>query len=427
MFNHRKVADAKGCWMIRIGNAQAFWGDAPDAPKDLLMQQPDLDYLTLDYLSEVSMSILAIQKKKDPSAGYARDCVSAIASLPESPVKIITNGGGLNPKGCADALIKAGVKRRIAIVYGDDVLQQFPEKQWLTANAYFGAEGIVEALKKGAEIVICGRIADPSLTVAPCIYHFNWDPSDYDKIAQATVAGHLIECGTQVTGGISGQWLSIDRPEKIGFPIAEIHSDSSFVITKPLQTEGCVNEYTVKEQLLYEIGDPSCYISPDVTVSFLSLQLEDDGDHRVKVTGAKGKAPLSTYKVSATFFDGYKAEGLLSLFGNAIKEKAKKAGEALVRKVAPESSLVEVLGCGDLVPGAAGVFSETECVLRIAVADANKEVVESFSKHLASLVTSGPPGTTGYTSGRPKVREIFGFESASVEKSNTPVLVEVVS
>lgn len=425
--------------VLKIGNAQAFWGDSPWAPARLVEQQPDLDYLTLDYLSEVSMSIMAIQREKNPEAGYAKDFIDVIHSLipfwrSGLKVKMVCNAGGLNPIGCAqacsDMLQQAGIKLKIGVVSGDNVLDVLTEgvnletgeplskvkERLVTANAYLGAEPIAEALRQGADVVITGRVADPSLTVGPCIAHFGWGSTDYDKIAGATVAGHLIECGTQVTGGISTRWLEIEDPAHLGFPVVEIAEEGSCVITKPLGTCGRVDVQTVKEQLLYEIGDPSHYISPDAVVSFLSLKLKQVGSDRVSVSGALGSAAPLTYKVSATYRDGFKAEGMIAIFGKEVVKKAYRCGEMVLQRVKDAGYLlqrtaVECLGGGDVVPG---VFDHSpadlmECILRICVADERKEAVECFTKEIAPLVTSGPQGVCGYTSGRPAVRPIFGY------------------
>lgn len=424
--------------VLKIGNAQAFWGDSPGAPARLVQQQPDLDYLTLDYLSEVSMSIMAIQKEKDPLAGYAQDFIDVVRSLVPfwkngSKVKVICNAGGLNPLGCAqacaDVLQKIGVKLNIGVVSGDNVLDVLLEGDHLetgeslsavrdrlvTANAYLGARPITEALSKGADLVITGRVADPSLTVGPCMHHFGWDEKAYDKIAGATVAGHLIECGTQVTGGISTQWLEIEDPAHIGFPVVEISEDGTFVITKPPGTRGKVNEQTVKEQLLYEIGDPDRYISPDAIVSFLSLKLTPDGADRIFLSGAVGKPPPLTYKVSATYRNGFKAEGMIAFFGKDAVKKARKCGEIVLQRVKDagyilQKASIECLGSGDIVPGVFGEKTDLlECILRICIADERKEAVEFFTKEIAPLVTSGPQGVCGYTSGRSHVRPVFGY------------------
>lgn len=438
--------------ILKVGNAQGFWGDSPGAPARLVAQQPDLDYLTLDYLAEVSMSIMAIQREKDPSLGYARDFIEVIRSLVPlwkegSNVKVVTNAGGLNPLACAHAcaaiLQSLGAPlRTIGVVYGDDVLPILkgnPENPLfrnleteaplnsisdllVTGNAYFGAAPIADLLRNGADIVITGRVADPSLTVGPCAAHFGWSFTEYDKIAGATIAGHLIECGAQATGGISTEWLTIPDPANIGYPVVEVSSDGSCILTKPNNTGGRVNAAIVKEQLLYEIGDPSAYLSPDATVSFLALEVTDLGNNRVRVSGAKGKSPPPTYKVSATYRDGYKAEGFLAIVGADASLKARRCGEIIRQRVenggfVPDRFQIECLGAGDVVPGVLGTSPNDlrECVLRVAMADKRLEALECFSREIAPLVTSGPQGVTGYTSGRPHIRPVFGYWPCLIE------------
>lgn len=446
---------------IRIANAQGFWGDSPDAPAQLMQQDPNLDFITLDYLAEVSLSIMAIQKEKDSSLGYAQDFLEVVNSLiplwrAGSKTKIVTNAGGLNPLGCACAcshLLKmANLNQlKIAIVSGDNVLTELKANpkasffrnldtgqelthvlsQLMTANAYLGAYPIAEAIAKGANLVITGRVADPSLTVGPAIAHFSWKPDDYDRLAGATVAGHLIECGTQVTGGISTDWLTLENVENIGYPIAEINEDGSFVITKPANTGGKVDLRTVKEQLLYEIGDPGNYLSPDVTVSFLKLQLTEESQDRVRVSGAVGKAPPLDLKVSASYKNGFRAEGTLAFFGRNAPLKAKRSGEIILHKLKqlnslPENYKIECLGAGSLVPGIFENKESLECILRVAVADPQKNVIEKFVKQIAPLVTCGPQGTTGYISGRPHLRPIFSYWPCLIPRKEVAPQVEFV-
>jgi hypothetical protein len=436
---------------MKIGNGAGFWGDDIGAAARLLSSCPDLDYLNFDYLAEVSMSIMAFQRQREPSSGYAGDFAAVVATLipywkKGGQCKLITNGGGLNPlelgRLCKRILDKEKISLKIAVIEGDDVVKQLLEhpeeplfhhlddgrplstvhEKLVTANAYLGASPIAEALARGAGIVISGRIADPSLTVGPCLHHFKWDPSDYHKIAGATVAGHLLECGTQVTGGISTDWLSLPHLENIGFPITEIDQNGSFVITKGQNTGGRVSLETVKEQLLYEILDPACYKSPDCTLSFLELQVKAVGEDRVQVQGALGSAPPPNYKVSATYHAGYRADGQLALFGDQVHLKAEKVGEILLKKMAErgfilEKSLVEVIGGGALVPGM-GEEATCECLLRIAALDSRPEALELFSKLFAPFVTAGPQGTTGYFSGRPAVRPVFGFWPCLIKRSH---------
>lgn len=395
--------------MIKIGNAQAFWGDTPRAPLELLRKEPGLNVLTLDYLAEVSLSIMAYQKRKNPALGYAEDFIDTLRSIlpmwEKRKFQVITNGGGLNPRALAKACQAIAPSLKIGVVEGDDVLE-WAKGNYVTANAYLGAFPIAELLKQGADIVITGRVADPSLAVAPCIARFGWKENDLDKLAQATVAGHLIECGTQVTGGISTHWETLADPVHLGFPVIEMKESGDFVITKPLQTGGQVAVRTVKEQLLYELGDPACYLSPDVTVSFLGLQVKQVGLDRVEVTGAKGLLPPETLKVSATSFEGYKAFGMLTLYGRNLPIKGAMAAEALFERLKEEGYTYtkkrhETLGR----------------MLRLAVFDPDKEKVERFTKEVASLVTSGPQGVTGYTTGRPKVLPVYGYTPLFIPRS----------
>jgi hypothetical protein len=339
---------------------------------------------------------------------------------------------------------------RIGIVTGDDVLPAlrdnpsgFPHLETgqplstvlsslVTANAYVGASPVIDALSRGADIVITGRVADPSLTVAPAAHHFGWRTDDYDRLAGATVAGHLIECGAQVTGGISTDWLDVPNPADIGYPIAEIANDGSCVITKPPNTGGRVDQPIVKEQLVYEIGDPANYISPDATVSFLSLRLEDDGVDRVRVQGAIGRPPPKTYKVSATYRAGYRASGMLTIFGRDAVTKARRCGEIILARLRqagfnPPRSRVECLGAGDVAPGATTPnTAATEVVLRVSVYDSRREVVDRFTRELAPLVTGGPQGVTGYAEGRPAVREVFGYWPTLIDRSAVRTQVDIL-
>jgi hypothetical protein len=428
----------------------------------------------LDYLAEVSLSIMAIQKERDPKAGFARDFLEVVRSLipfwkKGSKTRIVTNAGGLNPHACARAcseiLRKESLSLKIAVVSGDNVLDTvrlpvknssiFPRKSenelefshletgesiqsvsdyLVTANAYLGADPLVKALNQGADLVITGRVADPSLTVAPCIAHFNWDSDDLDPIAGATIAGHLIECGTQVTGGFSTDWLKLPNHEDIGFPIAEVSSDGSCVITKPKGTGGAVTVQTVKEQLLYEIGDPGKYLSPDLTVSFLNLKVEKLGKDRVQVSGGSGSAATDSYKVSATYRDGFKAHGTLTIFGQNAVKKAKECGKSVLDRLKKagyryRNALIECLGTGASQQGMISTIPESaylETVLRISVSDSNREAVERFTKEMMPLITAGPQGVTGYAAGRPKVQPIFSYWPCLIPKKMVTPMVEMV-
>jgi len=452
--------------MIRVGNAQAFWGDRPSAATELLAQQPDLDYLTMDYLAEVSMSILALQRERDPKLGYAQDFVEVIRGLAEywaagGKCRLIANAGGLNPLECARACIAAlemaGCRlMKVGVVSGDDVLAALMTSdtasgdfqnldsadsltcvrdRLLTANAYLGCQGIVQALAAGADIVITGRVADPSMVVAPCVFAFGWDRNDWNRLAGATVAGHLLECGTHVTGGISTDWLDIPDPTHLGFPIAEIYGDGSCIITKSDFSGGCVTPETVKEQLIYEIGDPQRYLSPDCEVSFLGLDVQSVGVNRVQVRGAQGRVRPKTLKVSATVRDGFRAAGTLTVFGPQSVIKARRCGEMVLRRLNEagftfRDSIVECLGNAESVPVAnLTSYNENsfETVLRISVESESKAAVSQFTREMMPLITAGPQGTTGYAEGRPRVHGVIRYWPCLIDSSRAQPQVHFFS
>lgn len=450
---------------VRIGNTHGFWGDRLDAAAEMLARESDLDFLTLDFLAEVSMSILAMQHSKDPDAGWPKDILEVVRSLAPywqsgGRCRLITNAGGLNPVACARAcqqvLAEVGVTdRTIVAVTGDDVLDSVRnddgEATWLrnldtgepltrvrdrlvTANAYIGAESVAQALALGADIVIAGRVADPSLTVAACAHHLGWSWNDWNRLAGATVAGHVIECGTQVTGGISTDWLQLPDADEMGFPIVEVFDDGHFIVTKPQGTGGLVSEQTVKEQLVYEIGDPGNYLSPDVTVSFRSLLVTQDGQNRVRVEGAAGRPAPATYKVSATYRDGFRASGQLTIFGADAVAKARRAGECALSRLARHGvtfreSLVECVGAGACRPWNSNERSDQldEVVLRVSVADDSRENVTRFTREVMPLITAGPPGTTGYADGRPTVHPVFRYWPCLIARDRVQPRCEVVA
>lgn len=444
---------------ITIGNAQGFWGDSPDAPARLLRQQLDLDYLTLDYLAEVSLSILALQRSRDPEAGYARDFIGVLEQLVPlwqegCHTRLVCNAGGLNPHACARAcaalLAAKGLEKRISVVSGDDVLTTLLSdpscstyanletaeplggvlEHLVTANAYIGAAYVADALAQGADIVITGRVADPSLTVGIALHEFRWNLDDYDRLASATVAGHLLECGTQVCGGISTDWLDLPDPGNMGFPIIELRVDGDIVVTKPEGTGGAVNEWTVKEQLLYEIGDPRNYLSPDCSVDFTSLHVAEIAKDRVRVSGARGSAPTNTYKVSATYHDGYWAQGSLTIFGRDAAKKARRCGEIIFERLrqagyAYPRKNIECLGANACASGVLPEPALLEVVLRVSAFHQEKVAIERFAKEIAPLVTSGPQGTTGYAGGRPKPTAVFGYWPCLIARERVTVQVNV--
>ncbi len=439
---------------IRVGNGCGFWGDNRDAPV-LLTEHGRLDYLTLEYLAELTMSILALQKQRDPQAGFAGDFLEALERLApvldaQPGLKIVTNAGGMNPSACAARaraiLNAAGLQdRRVAVVQGDDLLPRLDQllaeghpftnldtgeplstvrPRVVSANAYLGAPPIVAALQQGAAVVITGRVADASLTLGPAIHEFGWGWQDWDRLAAGTVAGHLIECGAQVTGGLWCNWQEAPDLGNVGYPVAEVEADGTLRVTKPPGTGGAVNTETVAEQLLYEVGDPAAYLTPDVVADFTSVRLADEGGDVVRIEGARGMPATDSHKVSIAYRDGFTASGTLVIFGPDAAEKARACGAIILERLRragaePEASNVECLGAGGCVPGVIPVrVPQTwEVVLRVTVRDPRRAVVERFTKELAPLVTSGPPGVTGYTTGRPSVREVFAYWPALVDKS----------
>jgi hypothetical protein len=444
---------------VRIGNGCGFWGDNVDAPV-LLARSARLDYLTLDYLAELTMSILALQKQRFPEAGFATDFVEVMERLTDSLVeqpwlKIVTNAGGMNPGGCARAvravLDKAGLTdRRIGVVAGDDLMPRLDvplrrhelahldtgealasiRSRVVSANAYLGSQPIVEALRLGATVVITGRVADASLTVAPAVFEHGWPFDDWDRLAGAAVAGHIIECGAQATGGLWCNWQDTDLAN-VGYPIADIADDGSFTISKPGGTGGAVNRETVSEQLLYEVGNPAAYLTPDVVADFTSVRLDEVARDVVAVTGARGRPAPERLKVSIAYRDGFTASGTLLIAGPGAADKARQCGEmvrARLRRAGQEPAQfhVECLGTGDSLPGVLPRIDPPEVVLRLTVHDARKEVVERFSRELAPLVTSGPPGVSGYTSGRPAVREVFAYWPALIDRAEVEPQVHLI-
>jgi hypothetical protein len=438
---------------VRIGNGCGFWGDNLDAPI-LLAEQGRLDYLTLEYLAELTMSILALQKQRDPSTGFAGDFLDVLERLcpilkAQPNLKIITNAGGMSPAACAAKaraiLDKSGLtNRKLATVMGDDLMPRLDEllaqghpfsnldtgaaiatirPRIVSANAYLGARPIVDALSQGASIVITGRVADASLTVAPLVHGFQWSWDDWDRLAAATVAGHLIECGAQATGGLWINWNEAADLANVGYPIVEVDSSGNFIITKPSGSGGAVNLETVSEQLLYEVGDPAAYLTPDVVADFTSVTLTQAGQDAVRVTSARGKPATDTYKVSIAYRDGWSASGTLLISGPQAPKKARHCGAMIFERLRRggfeyERSNVECLGAGDCVPGVVtATVDPPEVVMRVSVHDSRRAAVERFAKELAPLVTSGPPGVTGYTTGRPNVREVFAYWPALLDKS----------
>lgn len=449
---------------IRVASGQGFWGDLVDAPVKQAAGGP-VDYIMMDYLAEVTMSIVQKQKLKDPKLGYARDIPPLMERMlpiiKEKNIKVITNGGGVNPLACRDAIFevakKIGIKNlKIGVVLGDNILDKIDEllakgvelnnmetgesvktvrDKILSANVYLGAAGVVEALQKGADIVLTGRVTDTGLTLAPMIHEFGWDMANADLMAAGTVAGHILECGGQASGGnFLGDWKSIPDLARIGFPIAEAYPNGEVIITKHEGTGGLVNIHTVSEQLVYEIGDPKDYITPDCIADFTSIQLEDAGENRVRVHGVKGMPATPFYKVSMSYSDGYSAFGSLTYSWPEALEKAKAADQILRTRLSDlglnfEEIRSEFQGYNACHgPLATKIDDPNEVVLRIGVRSKDRGAVERFGKEIAPLILTGPPGVTGFAGGRPKPSEVVAYWPALIPKTevNTEVIVEEI-
>lgn len=449
---------------IRIAAGQGFWGDLLDAPVRQVEGGP-IDYLMLDYLAEVTMSIMQKQRSRDPNAGYAKDFIPLMKQiLPacvERNIRVTANAGGVNVEGCADAVL--GVARelglagklRVGIVTGDDIMPRLDEllgrgielrnmdtgeplatvrERIQSANAYLGAWPMVEALNGGARVVITGRSTDTGLTLAPMIHEFGWAPDDWNRLAAGTIAGHIIECGAQASGGnCQYDWRSIPNLADVGFPIAEAAPDGTFVITKHEGTGGCVTVPSIKEQLVYEMGDPHEYITPDCVADFTTIHLEDAGPNRVRVYGVKGRPATDTLKVSISYSAGFKAVGTLVYSWPDAYEKAQAAGKILRARLDRlglqfDEVLTEFVGVNATHGALAGEPPKDipEVQLRVGVRGENRSAVERFTKEIAPLILTGPPGVTGFAGGRPKVEEIVAYWPALIPKEEIKSKVQVI-
>lgn len=444
--------------MIRIANGQGFWGDWLEAPVRLVDQGP-IDFLVLDYLAEVTMSILQKQKQDDPALGYARDfppLVGRLArKLKDRNIKVVANAGGVNPTACAQAVLKAAPGLRVAVVHGDDVFDRIDEflgkgyemrdmetgqpisgirKQILSANAYIGAFPLAEALDTDADVVIAGRSTDTALTLAPMVHRFRWKADDWDRLAAGTIAGHIIECGAQCSGGnCQADWEKIPDLADIGYPIVEAEPDGSFTVTKHAGTGGRVHSDTVKEQLLYELGDPKRYITPDCIADFTTVQLADTGPDRVRVTGIRGGPRPPTLKLSISYANGWKAIGTLVYSWPQAVEKARAADRVVRERLAAaglvfEEIYTELFGLNACHGSAAPPNPDPpEIQLRIGVRGQDRKAVDRFTRELIPLVLNGPPGATGFGEGRPPVREIVAYWSALIPREEIRTRVESIS
>jgi hypothetical protein len=443
--------------VIRIANGQGFWGDWLEAPVRLVEQGP-IDYLALDYLAEITMSILQKQRQTDPALGYARDFPPLVARISkmirERRVTVIANAGGVNPVACAREVVRLAPGLKVAVVLGDDVfprLDEFLAKGYemrdmdtgepistirehiLSANAYIGAFPLAEALATGAQVVIAGRSTDTALTLAPMVHRFGWRSDQYDRLAAGTIAGHIIECGAQCTGGnCQVDWQTIPDMAGIGYPIVEAEPDGSFSVTRHPAAGGRVNSDTVKEQLLYELGDPRNYITPDCVADFTSIRLEDSGPERVRLTGIRGGPRPPSLKLSISYTNGWKAIGTLVYSWPQALDKA-RAADRIVRErlrrigLSFDEIYTEYFGVNAcLGPAAPPNPDPPEVQVRIGVRGPDRKSVDRFTRELIPLVLNGPPGATGFGEGRPPVREIVAYWSALVPREEIATRVEVV-
>lgn len=451
---------------IRIAAGQGFWGDLPDAPVRQVEGGP-IDYLMLDYLAEVTMSIMQKQKARDPSAGYARDFVTLMRRiLPtcvERGIKVTANAGGVNVRGCAGAVMdvarELGLegKVRVGIVTGDDIMPRLDEllergielrnmdngeplatvrDRIQSANAYLGAWPLVEALKTGAQVVITGRATDTGLTLAPMIHEFGWAADDWNRLASGTIAGHIIECGAQASGGnCQFGWRTVPNLADVGFPIVEASPDGTFVVTKHQGTGGWVTIPSIKEQLVYEMGDPREYITPDCIADFTTINLEyAEGRNRVRVFGIEGRPATEFLKVSISYSAGFKAVGTLVYSWPEALDKAKAADRILRTRLDRlglkfDQILTEFVGAsathGPLaIPVHRVDYPEVQ--LRVGVRGQDRSAVERFTREIAPLILTGPPGVTGFAGGRPKVEEIVAYWPALIPKEEITTSVEVI-
>jgi len=446
--------------IIKIANGQGFWGDSIDAPVNLV-KEGGIDYLTLDYLAEVTLSIMQRQKLIRPDAGYARDFVDLVrrilSEIIEKDIKIITNAGGVNPQACQKAInevaCELGYDLKIGIIEGDNIFNEMDtfrnnhnvdfknmdtgasfdeiKDKMYSSNVYIDSFSIAEALNKGAQIVLAGRVSDPGLALGPAIYEFNWKKDDFNLIASGTLAGHITECGAQCTGGNYTKWKDVPDLYNVGYPIIEMHENGFFAITKHKNTGGLINRETVAEQILYEMGNPKQYISPDVCVDFTSFTLNERNNNRVEITDVFGFEATDTYKVSISYFAGYKATGQLTISGPDAYEKAKLTADIIWKRLEKagfiyQKTSTEFLGIsschGEISPLPKQI---NEVVLRLSVKDDDKGKVDRFGKEIAPVITSGPPGITGFAGGRPKAQEIIAYWPTLIPKSLIKTKVSV--
>jgi hypothetical protein len=439
---------------VRIGGASGFWGDSAVGVVQLV-RRAKIDYLMLDYLAEVTMSIMAKAKTRDPEVGYATDFVtvamhSVLREIVKCGIRVVTNAGGVNPEACSEALRalakEQGVSLSIAVVTGDDLMPEMEKlraagvvemfsgapmpDRLLSANAYLGAFPIAAALERGADVVITGRCVDSALALGPLIHEFKWTVDDFDRLSAGSLVGHLIECGTQATGGIHTDWQMVPAWDDMGFPIAEVDEDGTFVLTKPIESGGIVTPGVAAEQLVYEIGDPSNYIMPDVTCDWTRVTMTQSGADRVRIGGARGKPAPEAYKVSTTYADGFRCSGGFTVVGMQAAAKARRAADTIIartRRLLRESNLgdfsgveVELLGADSLYGPRGRPDEAREVVLRLTVSHQDRAALAIFAREIAPMGTGGAPGSTGFAAGRPKPQEIARLFSFLLPKGKAP-------
>jgi hypothetical protein len=445
--------------LLRIGCGSGFWGDSAAGPRQLV--QAGVDVLALDYLSEITMSLLARARKKRPELGYTPDFISAVmaplaAEISRRRIKVVANAGGVNPEGCRDALRAAldrqGIRLSIAVVSGDDVSSELDylrsagrldlETQRplpdavVSANAYLGAFPIAAALRNGADVVITGRCVDSALVLGPLIAAFDWRAGDLDRLAMGSLAGHIVECGVQATGGIFTDWRDVASGwDNMGFPIVECRSDGSFVVTKPEGTGGCVSRATVAEQITYEVHDPARYMLPDVTCDFSEVRLEQVGADRVLVAGARGLPAPVDYKASLTYQDGYRCMATMLIAGRDAVDKARCVGQSILartRRMLSEAGFadyartsIEVLGGESLYGAQSRAPRSREVILKIATMHADEAALQLFAREIYPAATSMAQGITGFAGGRPEVQPVVRLASCLIPKSRVRMHVDV--
>lgn len=443
---------------VRIGCGAGFWGDSPEGPRQLV-RSGAIDYLVLDYLAEITMSILARMKAKTPTLGYATDFVTTVMKplakeIAEKGIRVVTNAGGVNPAACRDALAavfqEAGVDLKIAVVHGDDLsgdIERYrrsgttemfsgaPLPERLTSvNAYLGAFPIAAALDAGADIVLTGRCVDSAIVLGPLIHEFSWKETDYDRLSAGSLAGHIIECGAQTTGGVTTDWRDVAEGwDDMGFPVAECRADGSFEISKPAGTGGAITPATVAEQIVYEVGDPQAYILPDVVCDWSEVRLEQAGPDRVRVSGARGLPPTSFYKVSATYPDGYRAAATMMIAGREAAAKARAVGAAILKRstrLMSEAGFdgfseesVEILGAEASYGANSRAQSTREVILKIAVRHPSRDALQIFAREIYPAATAMAQGLTGFAGGRPEPQPVIRLFSFLADKADVPVSV----